>query len=394
MHEASPIAIVHLITGLSRGGAETMLAKLVGGMDRRQFRNAVVSLTSEGPVGAEIRDAGIPVHSLGIKRGTLNPLAPLRVRALLKRFQPEIVQTWLYHADLLGLVARTLPNRPALVWNIRCTDPEIDSASAVARATRRVLAWSSTVPDCVIANSETGRELHRRRGYQPRRWGVIPNGFDLRRFRPDPAARSAIRRAFEIPDNAFAIGLPAGFRPMKDHETFIRAAARFATACPEARFLLVGQGMTAENAVIVRLLHESGVAERFVLAGERADMERILPALDLAVLTSNSGEGFPNVFGEAMACAVPCVGTDIGDIGQIVADTGVILPPRDPDAFAAAFERMWRLGPERRSALGVAARDRITRYYSLPAIVRRYEELYCDLAAAGEFGRVRNSGFS
>lgn len=386
------MTVVHLITGLFRGGAETMLAKLVSEMDRDRFRNVVVSLMSPGPLSKEIEAAGVPVHSLGISRSALNPLAIFRLRALLERMRPDILQTWLYHADLLGIVGRTLSSKPIFVWNIRCTDPEIDSASFTAKATRRILTSVSTLPDCVIANSESGRDLHQRLGYRPPRWEVIPNGFDIGRFRPNPAYRREVRCELGIGQDAFLIGLAAGFRPMKDHPTFVRAAARFGAARPQARFLLVGKGMTPDNSAITALLREHGIADRFVLAGERADMERLFPALDLAVLTSNSGEGFPNVFGEAMACGVPCIGTDVGDIGRIVADTGLVLPPRDPSAFAAGFENLWRLGAEARQDLGRAARERIARLYSLSAIVRKYEELYFDLTETGEFGRVRDSG--
>ncbi len=185
------IAVLHLITGLELGGAERMLAHIVGRADRHRFRSVVVSMTGPGRMGPLIEAEGITVRSLGLRRGAPDPRGILRLLRTLREFRPDILQTWLYHADLLGLIARQLSPTKRLVWNLRCTEME-----GTAGLTR-LLAWGSGVPDAVIVNSDAGQRYHEALGYRPLRWALIPNGFDTQRFRPDAETR---RR---VPDRAF-----------------------------------------------------------------------------------------------------------------------------------------------------------------------------------------------
>ena len=231
----------------------------------------------------------------------------------------------------------------------------------------------------VIANSEAGRGWHEALGYRPRRWTYIPNGIDTETFRPDPRARAETRGELGFDESVFAIGLVARYDLMKDHATFIRAAVRLAETRPEARFVLVGRGTDARDGELERLVQEAGIADRVRRLGERTDVARIVPGLDLVTLSSAFGEGFPNVLGEAMACGVPCVTTDVGDAAGIVGETGLVVRPRDPDALAAAWTEAAARDGATRIALGAAARERIIAQYSLARMVRRYENLYSEL---------------
>lgn len=372
--------IVHLITDLSTGGAEKMLAKLLSGMDHSRFRNVVVSLTDRGVLGDSIRALGVPLHTLGMGRGRPSPLAAWRLWYLLRRERPVLLQTWLYHADLLGLICGRLAGIPRIVWNLRCSNMDMGQYSALSALVVRVLARLSQYPDAVLVNSETGRQVHEQLGYRPRHWELIPNGFDLDRFRPDPDIGAAFRRELNIPAGSFLVGMVARLDPMKDHGTFLKAATLLSRDHPEARFVLVGRDVRQGNEALVRLVKENGLDGRVHLLGERTDVERILPGLDLATLTSAFGEGFPNVLGEAMACGLPCVATDVGDAGAIIGDTGLLVPPRDPMALATAWWRVLDLGPEGRAQLGALARRRVEEHYSLVRVIRRYETLYEEMA--------------
>jgi glycosyltransferase involved in cell wall biosynthesis len=368
----APAKILHLITGLETGGAEGTLDRLVTGMDRARFASVVVSMTGAGTIGRRMEAAGIALETLGMRRGAADPRGLLRLVRVLRRHRPAIVQTWLYHADLLGLAAHGLGYAPLLLWNIRCTQ------SIETGAVRAILRRSSSLPRAIIVNSLAGRDFHERLGYRPKRWAYLPNGFDTTLLKPDPRARRRVRAELGIEDSAVVIGISARYHPMKDHATFFAAAARLASTHPELVLLLAGAGID-DNSELASVIARHGPLPPVKLLGERRDMNAVYPAFDIATLTSAFGEGFPNVLGEAMACGVPCIATDSGDAAEILGPTGEVVPPRDAAALAAAWERLMTAGPEVRRALGAAARERIVARYDLDAMLRRYEALYGDL---------------
>jgi glycosyltransferase involved in cell wall biosynthesis len=176
---------------------------------------------------------------------------------------------------------------------------------------------------------------------------------------------------------------------MKDHANFLAAAARLVTAHPEAMFLLIGPGADSSNPTLGEMIAVYGLTDRVRVLGPRDDMARVYSALDITTLSSAFGEGCPNVLLEAMACGVPCVATDCGDSAAILGQTGAVVPPRNPDALAAAWERLISLGADKRRSLGSKARDRVTRTYALPAIVGRYDALYGEFAGRKRWGGWR-----
>lgn len=373
--------IVHLITGLNTGGAETMLSRLLSMMDPARFTNVVVSMTDEGTVGRRIRSDGISLYVLGIRSRFPNPISIWSLVRILREEKPAVLQTWLYHADLLGLIAGGLSGVPAIAWNIRCSQVEMQYYSKSLALILRLLGYLSSRPQAVVVNSETGRNVHKRLNYQPRKWEVIPNGFDLNVFRPDSRFRIQLSKELGVAADAFMIGLVARYDPMKDHRTFLEAARLLLVEHPNVAFVLVGRGVCVGNRELTSLSESLQISHKVHLLGERVDIENIIPGLDLACLSSAFGEGFPNVIGEAMACGVPCVVTDIGDSARIVGDTGRVVPAKHPEALAKAWDELIRLGPDHRRELGLAARRRIQEHYSLPAIVAQYEKLYEELTA-------------
>jgi glycosyltransferase involved in cell wall biosynthesis len=382
------ITIVHLITGLETGGAERVLSDLVASTDRDRFRSVVVSIREPGKMASAVVRAGVELRTLGIRRGMPNPRRLFHLDRVLREARPEILQTWLYHADFLGLLARRLGRVPHLVWNIRCSDASLSPADI---ALRRLLAWGSRMPDAVVVNARAGRRFHERIGYHPRHWEHIPNGFDTNEFRPDPEARGRIRAEFGIDDETILIGLPARYHPMKDHETFLDAAAILTATRPQVRFALLGAGIEPANGTLAKAIPRRGIGDRILLLGERSDMAEIYAAFDIATLSSAFGEGFPNVMGEAMASALPCVATDSGDAAELLGPTGIVVPPRDPQALAAAWRKLVDLGAEGRRLLGDQARERIGGEYCVGATVARYEALYSDIVARSEALRARGA---
>lgn len=375
--------ICHVITGLDTGGAEMMLSKLVAVIDSSRFATEVISLTDIGPIGRKIAACGIPVRSLGMRRGVPSPSAVVRLARWLRQTRPDIVHTWMYHADAIGGMAARLAGGVPVAWCVRnstlsratCKRSTLLTVKACASLSRRL-------PQRIICCSEVAQRVHVEMGYARERMLVIPNGFDLRAFLPDPAARRDFRLELGVSESTPLIGLVARWDPQKDHKNFVRAAALLRKRHPDARFVLCGDNITGENRELTAWIEREALGDRCFLLGRRQDIPRINAALDIASSSSSYGEAFPNVLGEAMACGVPCVATDVGDSALIIDATGRVVPSRDPAALADAWGDLLDAGPDERARLGSEARQRVETHFNLPEIVLRYQDVYTELASS------------
>lgn len=359
-----------------------MLYKLLSRRDRSRFAAEVVSLGRAGPLGPRIAELGVPIIALDI-RGPLSAVRGLfRLSARLRSTGVDLVQTWMYHADLIGGLGAFLAGRVPVVWGIRQSDFDATAKRTTRLIARLCAALSSRLPHAIIACSDQARRVHVDLGYD-RRIEVIPNGFDLESFKPDPDAGVRLRTQLRAQPENMLVGLVARFDPQKGHDTFVRAAAIVASRRPGVRFVLCGQEITPENGVLAGWIASAGIAQLCHLLGPRNDIAALTAGLDVAVSSSTS-EGFSNTVGEAMACGVPCVVTDVGDSAEIVGDTGRIVPPGDPDAMADAICELIDLGVEGRRGLGVSARRRIAERYELGQVVRRYEARYEEIVREGK----------
>jgi glycosyltransferase involved in cell wall biosynthesis len=368
--------ILHVITGLRRAGAETMLVKLIGALAREGFENEVVCLIEAGPLAAELEQGGIPVVSLGM-RAKFDPRPIARLVGIMRRSRPDIIQTWLYHADFAGLIAAASCRRLGrLIWNIRTSDMDFREDGATSTALLvRLLARLAKGPAGVIVNSHAGRLHHERLGYRPRWWVEIPNGFDLAHWRPDETAAARLRALLGLPGDALVVGMFARVAPMKDHAAFLSAVAQLGGRFPAVHAVLAGR----ETRTLTGMIEDFRLQGRATLLGERDDLPVLMPGLDVFCLSSAFGEGFANVLGEAMACGVPCVATDVGDAREIVGETGRIVPPRQPEALATALAELLSAPVAARHVLGLRARRRVEERYGLAQVARHYMDVYASV---------------
>lgn len=361
--------IMHVISGLGTGGAESFLVALAARLKSRGFDQHVVSVSSRGPQADRLADEGIAVTALGIRGLTSLVGAYGPMIDLVARESPDVLQGWMYHGDLVATAMRSLARRrPKLAWNIRCSDMRLDDYALQLRAVVRMCARLSQWPDVVLANSRAGAEVHRAAGYRPRRLEIIPNGIDTARFVPDHAARRGVREELGIAETAVVLVHVARVDPMKDHLTLLAAHE----ALDGAALLLAGKGTEAM----------SRPPQVFGL-GERKDVPRLLAAADIIVSSSAYGEGFSNAIAEGMAAGLVPVATDVGDVREIIGDTGEVVAVRDPQRLASALGRAIALAPEQRRLQGLMARERIDRIFSLERAVERFAALYDEMVATG-----------
>lgn len=375
--------ITFVITGLSTGGAELMLLKLLQHLDRRRFVPCVISLGLEDVVGPRIEALGIPVIALGMKPGIPSITKLIRLVFKIRGLKPDVVQTWMYHADLLGGLASRIAGIKALAWGIRHTDL---SAAANKRSTLWVVRLSARlshwVPRKILVNSQVARKAHEAIGYAAENMVVIPNGFDLERFVPTASARQELRGELGLDAATPLVGVIGRFHPQKNQIGFVSAMAELHAMMPDVHFLLAGDGVDADNNVLVSAIRKAGVPGVCHLLGPRPDVPRLMASLDVLALPS-VGEAFPNVVGEAMACAVPCAVTDVGDSAWIVGDIGRVVPVGDMTGLAHAIHALLKLPAEKRAALGTAARERVASLFEIGAVVKQYEAFYESLVENG-----------
>lgn len=373
--------LVFVITGLSTGGAEIMLLKVLERLGTR-FTPHVISLTTLGEIGPRIQALGIPVETLGMQPGAPSPLAFFRLVRRIKTLKPNVVHTWMYHADFLGGLAARLAGVPALAWGIRNSNLDRDKTKLLTRAVvgacARISEW---VPDRILSCSEAARQIHVDWGYAVRKMIVVPNGFDIVRFRPDKAARATVRAELGVGDDIPLVGLIGRFDPQKNHAGFFDAAHYLHRRMPRVNFVLAGKGIDKSNPELMRMAETAGVHPVTHLLGLRADIPQLMAALDVLASSSSYGEAFPNVLGEAMASGVPCAVTDVGDSAYIVGDTGRVVSAGNMMGLAEVIEALLALSSAERAFLSKCARKRVAEHFEIGQVVKRYEAFYDELIA-------------
>lgn len=373
----SKIKIVHIINDLNIGGAEMMLYKLVSNSDKAVFDHIVISMIDGGELFDGIRSIGIEVHSVG----GMNLPALFKIYRIVRKLEPDIVQGWMYYGNLAAqLVSSLSPRRLPVVWNIRYSLSSFRNEKFSTLVAILVCGAMSRFPKKMINNSRVSALQHSSRyKYCEDKWEVIPNGFDYEIFSPSEEARHALRDSLGMTPDTILIGMVARFHPQKDHANFLKAAAILMRRHPSVHFLLAGHLVTDENPLLRDLKKSLGLGDCVHFLGERTDMPRIMASLDVAVLSSSFGEGFSNAVGEAMSCAVPCVVTDISDLASIVGNTGMVVPPENPQLLAESIDTLLQLGSAGLRELGLRARERIIEHFSLDVITKHYEAVYLDV---------------
>ncbi|MDN5936601.1 MAG: glycosyltransferase [Nitrosospira sp.] len=330
--------ILHIITDLNNGGAEAVLFRLVGA--DTADTHIIISLLDAGYYGERLLVVGAAgVHTLDMPRGRLTFRGIVKLFRLVRATKPDVVQTWMYHANLLGgLIARFAGVR-ALVWGLHNTDLDPKTISRMTRLVAKLGGLvAGSLPCSIISCSEMAIEVHAAIGYPRHKMRVLPNGYNLDVFCPDSVSRERLRACWGVERDTVLVGMVARWDPQKDHANLIAALTLLARQQSSIfRCALIGPGITSENEKLVTMLNAQNVLAQVLLIGPHDDIPAVMNALDLHILSSCASEAFPNVVAEAMACGTPAVVTAVGDSALIVGDCGWVVPPNDSARLSAAI---------------------------------------------------------
>lgn len=365
--------IVHIITGLNNGGAEAVLFRLCS--NDLDNDHSVISLMDLGKYGPHLKAKGINVFCLNMPQGKITIDGLVNLYKLLKKHKPDVVQTWMYHADLIGGVIARLAGIKNVFWNIRQTSLEKGLTSRATVYIANICALLSYfVPRKVICCASKASEYHIALGYKKNKMVVIGNGYELDSLKQNLDLGLAIRSELLLKKDDLVLGMVGRYDPAKDHNNLLLALSHLKSKNIEFKCLLVGKALSVENKELFDKLAQLNLLNNVILLEQRTDIPAVMNSIDIHVLSSYS-EAFPNVLAEAMACGTPCVTTDVGDARSIVGDTGWVVPSRDPEALAVAIEAAvnehnistkWQARKE-------SARLRIVENFSVEKMVESYK---------------------
>ena len=367
--------MTHVITGLDVGGAEMVLYQLLLHARERMGDVSVIGLRDDGPMGDMIRELGVPVTALGLEKDIRQLRGVGRVAGLLRTTRSEVVQTWMYHADVLGGLAGRRAGA-SVVWGVHAGAPvEGRSGLWMKLGARMCGLMSHRLPDKIVCSSQQSFEVHRKLGFVERKMVLIPNGFGG--LMPERRqSRHKLLAELDLSEDVRLVVRVARLHRVKDHPVLLRAFRVVLDRNPKAHLLLVGEGMSATNQEVTRLASDPVLAGHVHLLGPRGDVAEIVAGCDLAVSSSRVGEGLPLVIGEAMAVGTPVVATDVGDSGRLIDDPARVVPPRLPEQLAAAIDRFLNLDRGELAAVGDRDMQRVRTEYGIERMADAYLEVY------------------
>ena len=362
--------LLFLLRSLNYGGTERQLMTLARRLHEKGESVAVITLYPHGAFRENLEAAGVQIFSLEkLTRWDVVGFIG-RLIGLVRELRPAILHGYLGTSNILTVLLKPLFPGIRIVWGVRASNMDLNQYGWVDRALYRLERALSCFADLIIVNSYSGLDHAVGHGFPRKKMRVIPNGIDTDQFRPDPESGKQFRKDWGIGEKEHLICLVGRLDPMKGHPTFLKAAALLTRERTDVRFLCVGNGPQPYQSWLRSMSEELGLGKRLLWLSSAENMSAIYNAMDVMTSSSSFGEGFSNAIGEAMACGVPCVVTDVGDSKRIVGDFGEVVPPANPSALAQAWSRT--LTPhENEERRRRQIRTRIMEQYGLHALANQ-----------------------
>lgn len=370
--------ILHIITGLNDGGAEATLTRLC--VTDVANEHIVVSLIDQGKYGYEIKELGRKVHCLNMKQGRLSITSCRKLFSIIKNENPDIVQTWMYHADLIGGIIARMAGVKHVFWGIHHSVLEFGKAKFSTIIVAYLCAMLSRFIPCkIICCANKSVNSHQKIGYDRSKMLVINNGYDFSKFKPTDKTTNFLRQELIANRDTFILGMVARFHPFKNHDGLFKAISKLKEESDfKFKLCLVGTGINKENPDLINLINKYNISQDVVLFGQRTDIPELMSLFDVHLLTSTS-EAFPNVLCEAMACGTPCISTNVGDAKHILGKHGWIVPINNPERFRDAIQEAYRIWKKSRhdwDKMKLNVRQHVVENFDITKMVMAYNSAW------------------
>lgn len=365
------ISVVLFLRSLNFGGAERQAVALAKNLDPIKYKVVVLCFYGGGFFQTELEQAGIPVVALG-KTGRWDILNFwIKLVRTTRKLAPNFIYSFLPVPNMMAVLLKLWIPHVRIIIGVRTSGKDLKKYDWTYRLSFWLERWLSVFANLIIVNSHSGQNYLQKRGYPRKKIEVIHNGIDTLVYHPDRALGAPLRQAWGIPMECFVIGLIGRLDPMKGHDIFLRAAAEVAARKIPVRFVLVGDGPITYRSSLMALANELGITDILIWLQGRNDMPAVYNALDGLCMSSIFGEGFPNAVGEAMACGLPCIVTDVGDAALLIGTTGLVVPPGDVGKLTEALIALESMPSAERKNLGTLARQRISGEFSVEQMVSK-----------------------
>lgn len=366
--------ILHIITGLGDGGAENTLYKICK-YDLKN-KHVVISLKGTDKYFSLLNKIGIKVFCFNFKYYSIFKF--LLLINTIRRLKPDITQTWLVHADLVGGMASILAGYKNIIWNIRYSNFEIGKAKLMTIMIIKLLSkLSYLIPRKIIIVSKKAINIFEKEGYDKKKLIFIPNGYDLSFLKQDSDKKKNFIIKNKLENKKFIIGNVARYDPKKDHSNLLNALSILRNKKIEFFCILAGKNIDRNNLKLIKEINEFELTKYIKLLGQNDNILGVMNGIDVYVQSSSFGEGFPNVVAEAMACKTPCIVTDVGDASLLVGNTGWIVPPSDPIHMANALEKsFYEIDSIKWNQRCIKARSKISNKFDISVMIKNYNKVW------------------
>ena len=367
--------IIHIITGLGDGGAEHTLFKICK-YDKLN-KHIVISLKGSGKYLPLLNKLGVKVYCLNVNFFSINKFFFLI--NLLRSLKPDLVQTWLVHADFIGSLAARLAGIKNIIWNVRYSKIEIGKAKIKTILIIKVLSkLSYFIPKLIIIVSKKAKKIYQDEGYDKKKLKFIPNGYDLSILKVNKNKKIDFQKKIGIKKQMPLIGCVARFDPLKDHLNLLNSISLIRLKNINFFCVLVGTNIN-KSKILINEIKRLKLNDCIKLLGPTKNISEVMNSIDILVQSSRS-EGFPNVVAEAMAHKTPCIVTNVGDSSYIVGNTGWVVPPNEPVKLAKAIQLAFNeISTKNWVKRCNKARERIRKKFSMGKMIESYNNLWINV---------------
>lgn len=363
--------IAHIIIGLNIGGAELFLYRLIN-RSRSEVDHVVISLTELGPIGKLLRSEGVLVICLDLKNLFSIPSVIFKLYSNLKVLKPDVVHTWMYHADFLGgIVAKSL-NIKKIIWSVRTTDVTLGKSRSTVLLRKVCAHLSYFVPTHIIYVAYRSKDIHIEAGYDALKAIVINNGFELDKLHVSAADRSKFRCSINVRDDEVLVGSIGRFNSIKNQKKFVEVAHSLVQENIALKFVMIGRDNDSDNEKLMNWISDRGLQKYFILLGQRSDIFKCIKGIDIFCLHSKT-EGFPNVLGEAMAIGTLCISLDVGDAAFLLNNSELIAKN---DNLSNLIKEVVDWPSDKKNQVILQSIQRIRNEFSISVTAQSYIDVY------------------